>query len=223
MQKYGPVHRHQRRIYHFLLKLIQDRKPKSVLDIGCGSGDNLCFIKRLFPSIKVFGIDITDVPLKIARQVIPNGTFWTDDIQELKAPRETYDIVTFFEVIEHLQNDSIALSNIYKLTNKYLLLSTVGGMMREVEREIGHYRNYQLEQLNDMLGAVGFRVIKTVQWGFPFYSPIFRAIAANPHVVTFSYGRYGFHQRTACQLLYYLFFLNSWNKGDKIMILAEKI
>ena len=183
----------------------------------------MCFIKCLFPSIKVFGIDITDVPLKIARQVIPNGTFLTDDIQDLKATKGTYDLVTFFEIIEHLQNDSRALENIYKLTNKYLLLSTVGGKMREAEREIGHYRNYLLEQLNDMLGVVGFRVVKTVQWGFPFYSPIFRTIAANPQVVTFSYGKYEFRQKVACQLLYYLFFLNSWNKGDKIIIFAEKI
>jgi 2-polyprenyl-3-methyl-5-hydroxy-6-metoxy-1,4-benzoquinol methylase len=223
MQKYGPVHRHQRRIYRSLLRPLQNTQLESVLDVGCGTGDNLTFIKSIFPSIHVFGTDITDVPLKIAQDLIPEGKFWTDDIQNPQKTSGLFDLVTCFEVIEHIEDDRNALKNICKITNKYLLLSTPGGKMREVEREIGHFRNYKLKQLQETLESLGFRVVKAVQWGFPFYSPIFRTIAAKPQVVTFSYGRYNLQQKLACQLLYGLFFLNSWDKGDKIILLAEKV
>jgi len=222
MQKYGPVHRHQRRVYRSLLRSIQNTKLESVLDVGCGTGDNLIFIKSILPSLKVFGTDITNVPLKIAQERIPDGKFWTDDIQNPNKTSGKFDLVTCFEVIEHIEDDRNALKNISRITNKYLLLSTPGGKMREVERDIGHYRNYEVKQLSEMLETFGFQVAKTVQWGFPFYSPIFRNIAANPQVVTFSYGRYSLQQKLACQILYGLYFLNSWNKGDKIILLAEK-
>src|SRR6266446_9256902 len=150
MQKYGPVHRHQRRVYRFLLRSIQNITVESVLDVGCGTADNLMFIKTIFPSIKVFGMDITDVPLKIAQNRIPGGKFWTDDIQNPKRTAGLFDLVTCFEVIEHLEDDRNALKNISRITNKYLLLSTPGGRMREVEREIGHYRNYEVKQLREM-------------------------------------------------------------------------
>ncbi len=222
MQKYGPVHRHQRRIYRLLLKSVQNVQFETVLDVGCGTGDNLMFIKSIFPSMMAFGIDITEAALKVARERIHGGRFWIDDIQNPKQINSRFDLVIFLEVIEHLENDLKALENISKITNKYLLLSTVGGRMREVEREIGHYRNYGVRQLNDMLDSVGFRQKKTIQWGFPLYSPVFRAIAARPQVVSLSYGKYSLQQKLLCQFLYFLYFLNSWNKGDKIIILAEK-
>ena len=222
MQKYGPVHRHQRRIYRLLLKSVQNVPFESVLDVGCGTGDNLVFIKSIFPSMEASGIDIAETPLKVARERIHDGRFWIDDIQNPKQIKSRFDLVTFLDVIEHLEDDMKALENISKITNKYLLLSTLGGRMREVEREIGHYRNYGVSRLNDMLESVGFRQKKTVQWGFPLYSPVFRAIAASPRVVTLSYGKYNLRQKLLCQFLYFLYFLNSWNKGDKIIILAEK-
>jgi S-adenosylmethionine-diacylgycerolhomoserine-N-methlytransferase len=64
------MYRRQRHIYdgtrrYYLLgrdQLIENLKPEanaSVLEIGCGTGRNLVQAARLFPAIKLFGIDIS--------------------------------------------------------------------------------------------------------------------------------------------------------------------
>ena len=222
MQTHGPVHRHQRRIYRALLNSVRHVRIDSVLDVGAGAGENLLFIRSLFPSIRVCGMDISDVPLQAARWAIPDGCFWTGDIQSPQDAVGRCDLVTLFEVIEHLEQDRKALKNIHAITNKYLLLSTVCGAMRPVECDIGHLRNYHPAQLTNLLDDVGFRVLRIVQWGFPFYSPLFRTLSMNPTITKFSYGRYGLRQRLACHVLYGLYFMNSWNRGDKLIVLAEK-
>ena len=94
--------------------------------------------------------------------------------------------------------------------------------MREGEREIGHVRNYRRGELREKMIRAGLTPVRVVEWGFPFYSPLFRSGVAGTRSEALSYGQYGSGRRLLCQGLYALFLLNSWRRGDKVFILAEK-
>src|SRR5262249_25614142 len=134
---------------------------------------------------------------------------------------EKFDVIVCSEVLEHIPEDVAALENICRMTGKYLVISTVQGRMRRFEpEEVGHVRNYASGELVRKVEQSGFNVVKVVEWGFPFYSPIYR----NFLELTGSKGttgEFGLIRRILSEAIYYLFMLNSSRHGDEIFVLAE--
>jgi 2-polyprenyl-3-methyl-5-hydroxy-6-metoxy-1,4-benzoquinol methylase len=221
MQRYGPTHRHRRRIFGELLKSIPAAGIHTLADIGCGEGSNLAFFAQKYPQAQPFGFDVSQTALDRARRVLPRATFELLDVVQRRAA-QTFDLVTCAEVVEHLPDDVTALRNIYAMTRHYALFSTVQGRFREWEKSIGHVRSYAPGELQRKLASVGFRIVKLVQWGFPFYSPLYRDLFTVGSVEGISHGRYGFGKKLACQVLYAVFALNRHDHGDVIFALVEK-
>ena len=157
--------------------------------------------------------------IELARRRVPDGDFRVLDITRISLDTK-YDLVVCSEVLEHIPNDVIAIQNIRKMTNKYLLVSTPQGRMREFEKHIGHIRNYAPGELVNKIQLSGFTVVSIVEWGFPFYSPLYR----NFLDLTGSKGttgEFGPFRKLLAKLIYLLFLLNSSKRGDEIFVLAK--
>ncbi|MFN8570046.1 MAG: class I SAM-dependent methyltransferase [Kouleothrix sp.] len=218
MKKYGPMSRHIRRN---IKQLIRPLQFETVLDVGCGQGSFLNELKAEFPRIKPFGTDISPSAVELARRKVPAGAFWVLDATKEHLP-ERYDVVVCSEVLEHIPDDLAALRHIAAMTGKYLVISTVQGRMRRFEPEqVGHVRNYAPGELVHKVEQSGLRVRKVVEWGFPFYSPLYRDFLdmTNSQGTT---GEFGFGRKLLSQLIYGLFTLNSSRRGDEIFVLAER-
>ena len=170
MKTYGPFSRHGRRI---LKEMIRPLDFRSVLDVGCGQGAFLQELQSELPHIEVHGIDISSSAVELARKRVANGRFSMLDITT-KFLEEKCDLVVCSEVVEHIPDDVLALQNLRRMTGKYLLISTPQGRMREFEKQVGHVRNYAPGELVKKITANGFTVRSVVEWGFPFYSPLYR-------------------------------------------------
>ena len=215
VQSYGPFHRHLRRI---IKDMIRPLKFNSVLDVGCGQGSFLTELKLNFPHIVPNGIDISSSALALARQRLPDGNFSALDISE-KSLDEKYDLVVCSEVLEHIPDDVSAIANLRQMTKNYLLVTTPQGRMRQFETQIGHVRNYSRGELVAKLESNGFAVLSVVQWGFPFYSPLYR------NFLNFTGGKgttgeFGPFRKVIAKIIYMLFLLNSSTRGDEIFVLA---
>jgi SAM-dependent methyltransferase len=215
VQSYGPFHRHLRRIIKDMIRAL---KFESVLDVGCGQGSFLAELKSNFPHIVPNGVDISSSALTLARQRLPDGKFWALDISE-KSLDEKCDLVVCSEVLEHIPDDVSAIQNLRKMTKNYLLVSTPQGRMRQFERQIGHVRNYSRGELVTKLESSGFAILSVVQWGFPFYSPLYR------NFLDFTGGKgttgeFGPFRKLIAKLIYLLFSLNSSKRGDELFVLA---
>ena len=217
MKKYGPMSRHQRRL---IRKLARPLRFESVLDVGCGQGSLLLELMAEHPGIEPHGVDISQSALDFARRKVPNGTFQLLDLVHEAIPR-TYDLVICSEVLEHIVEDVEAMKNLEKMTGGHLIVTTVQGRMRKFEAgEVGHVRNYQRGELVDKLRTAGFDIIRSVDWGFPFYSPLYR----NYLEMTGSRGttgEFGAGRRLLATAVYYLFHLNLPVWGDEIVVLAR--
>ncbi|MGE5215322.1 MAG: class I SAM-dependent methyltransferase [Nitrospirota bacterium] len=215
MKKYGPFSRHLRRI---IKNMIRPLNFKSVLDVGCGQGSFLQELQSEFPNIKPYGIDISSSAVQLARSRLPGGRFWVMDITDDSLDQQC-DLVVCSEVLEHIPDDIGALQNLRKVTGKYLLISTPQGRMRRFETQVGHVRNYASGELVSKVEAAGFAVLSVVEWGFPFYSPLYRNLLdlIGSKGTT---GEFGSFRKLIAKLIYLLFSLNSSRRGDEIFVLA---
>ncbi len=218
MKKYGPMARH---IRSNIKRLIRPLEFRTVLDVGCGQGSFLAELQSEYPHIKTYGTDISPSAITLAKAKVSNGQFTVLDAAT-DYLEDKFDLVVCSEVLEHIPDDVAALKNIAQMTGKYLVISTVQGRMRKLEPEAwGHVRNYARGELVKKVEQSGLRVIKVVEWGFPFYSPLYRDFInlINAQGTT---GSYGLPQKVLAIILYNVFRLNSSRRGDEIFVLAEQ-
>jgi len=218
LQKHGPVHRHMRMLF---LKLLSQLRYESVVDVGCGSGDNLLILSHNKKLKRLVGIDISEEAIKNAFKKI-HAEYKVLDIQK-EFIYEKFDMVFCSFLIEHVEDDDSTLTNLANMCRKYLFISTIQGdydAYKEWEEKMGHVRNYRVGELEEKLKQRGFRILKRIQWGFPFYSPIVRKLQLlNPNV---GVGKYDMKTKAIASILNLLYYLNSSSKGDVLVILAVK-
>ena len=91
-------------------------KGNSILDVGCGNGE---FTKYFFKKYKeVYGIDISETALKLARQKkIIAKQVDLDNSTKLPFESEFFDTIVCTEVLEHLVSFQSVFKLFYKILN----------------------------------------------------------------------------------------------------------
>jgi ubiquinone/menaquinone biosynthesis C-methylase UbiE len=51
------------------------RKPKTILEFGCGTGANIPHLQFYFPNANFFGYDISEKSLEVATKLCPSSIF----------------------------------------------------------------------------------------------------------------------------------------------------
>jgi len=215
IQRFGPVHRH---IAEDLVRTVSTLSVKSVLDAGCGSGDNLAALAAL-KRYELTGVDISREAISLAGLRVPSAKLYCLDIQHEALP-EKFDLVISIQVVEHLLDDIAAFKSIASMARNYVFISTIAGSMRPSEIAIGHIRNYSSIELQRKLESAGLEVLRISRWGFPFYSPLYRSLVelfpGGPPA-----GPMGSLSRLIASMLYYIYKLNLTNRGDVLSALAR--
>jgi len=215
LQQHGPVHRH---LLRQLIRIVWPLSVRTVLDVGCGSGEHLSALAAL-GKYDLTGMDVSPVALELAKRKVPSARLVQLDI-ERDHLSEQFDLVMSLQVVEHLMDDVAALRHMAHMTRSYALISTLLGRMRPSERAIGHVRNYSTDELRRKLKSAGLEVLTITGWGFPLYSPIYRSLTEHlpggPPT-----GPMGPLSRLAAWMLYYLYWLNWPGRGDVVSVLAR--
>jgi 2-polyprenyl-3-methyl-5-hydroxy-6-metoxy-1,4-benzoquinol methylase len=215
-QRHGPAHRRQREA---LIKLIGELGVRTVLDVGCGSGDNLAALAQVMPHLVLSGTDISREALALAARRVPEASFKQMDAQKERLD-ERFDLVLCSQVVEHLVDDLAAFRNLALMAKNWVVVATMRGRMRRSELTIGHYRNYSDVELRAKAESAGLEVVDIFGWGFPFYSPLYRtAIEWFPSGPP--EGNMGIAQRSIANFLYHLYALNIPRRGDVVTMLAR--
>lgn len=213
------------------LKLMRPVSPSSVADLGCGSGDLLCEVRRAFPKARLCGIDLS--PRLIGANIEHcRDTIWRAMDLDVDADFEqallgAFDVVIASEIIEHVEHPDIFLGNALKLARPgggMLLLSTQSGRMWETERQVGHRRHFSREEMRELLEAAGWRVERVWNEGCPFHDLAKRAANVRPGKTMKAYSErpYGFFQKLVCLLLRVAYAFNSRKKGAQLFAVARR-
>lgn len=106
-----------------LLSYLQRINPKTILDVGCGEGFTLEFLKKNRVGDSLEGIDSLDEAIDLGKKLHTDLKLKKGDIYKLDYKNNSFDVVICTEVLEHLTNPSEALFELKRVTRKYLLLS----------------------------------------------------------------------------------------------------
>ncbi len=117
-----------------ILKRIIPRKLKGkrILDIGCGTGIWAEYFYR--KGAEVYGIDISEKMLEMARKRVPKGKFYLGDVTKIPFQNEFFDIVFCSLVLSHVKDLKKAIREIHRVLEKNGIL-IISDMHPEVTRK----------------------------------------------------------------------------------------
>ena len=223
---YGPASRWLRWLIRLNLEQLPSDAIHRALDVGCGQGTTTAMIAELLPSADVLGIDFSETGIAAARRayVARNLGFEVDPQSDRLHPA-AFELVTCFEVLEHVEDWEALLQRISTASRRYVMLSFPTGRMRAFEPGVGHVRNFSRGEVEAFMQREGFAVRNVYYAGFPFYSPLYRDFcnlmdAGNSG---FAAGRYDWRQRAVSAFLFGLFrFFSLKRVGDQFCGLFER-
>lgn len=95
-----------------------NRNFNRILDVGCGQGRGLSFIKEQLGIKEAFGLDIRNNALKDIEKFGVKGYCLDLDSEKFPFEDEYFDIIISVEVIEHLYNPDLYLSEIFRVLKR---------------------------------------------------------------------------------------------------------
>jgi SAM-dependent methyltransferase len=129
---------------------------EAVLDAGCGTGHNVGVLGTFG---RVVGADINPQAVRVARRRGVDAH--CASVEQLPFSSEQFDFVACLDVLEHVQDDAAALSELRRVTRPGgVLVLTVPAwpaLFGEHDRAAGHLRRYRAQDLLDVSAVAGWR------------------------------------------------------------------
>lgn len=149
------------------------KKKKKILDVGCGTGTMLNYLAQ---HGQVEGIDNSKKAVAFCRQRGFKNTC-LGDAQKLPFSDNSFDLVTAFDTLEHIEDDQIALKEFYRvLRPNGLILMTVPALpiiWSSHDVIHCHFRRYKLANLKKKLKVAKFEPTKTTYINSLLFLPAF--------------------------------------------------
>lgn len=207
--KHNPGVLHRRRLLSNLLRSI---RFDSLLDVGCGDGQNLLWLRSILPShVRFHGVDISGETIRANRQRLPFASFDVLDLAANPLPQR-FDAVLCTEVIEHMDDQPTALKNLAAMVapRGHLLLTCPTGKIHATERSFGHVHHPSPAELRKLIEGAGLRVMSIENWGWPLYLAMKYATNVDPDFAlkNFANKEYSLSAKLVSRALYLGNFLN---------------
>lgn len=91
VERYMDVDRYKDSLDRFYTLLKPEQK--NILDLGCGPGNLSHYLMQKNPLLKVFGIDLSENMIRIAKEFNPKGEFQIGDVRKIKVEGKKLDAV----------------------------------------------------------------------------------------------------------------------------------
>lgn len=145
------------------------RKAKCVAEIGCGNGVVQRQIEEHY-GLPVAGFDLNEFALK--KNVSRLSPVYCYDIHHRSQEfHHKFDLVVFFDVLEHIDDESGFLQSIkYHLKPSGALVINVPAhqaLYSKYDEAAGHVRRYSIRSLKAALQKNGMRIRSFTYWGLP--------------------------------------------------------
>jgi SAM-dependent methyltransferase len=150
---------------------VTDRRPR-ILDVGCGTGANLLMLSQYG---EAEGVDISEDALAFCRERgldhVRQGAG-----EELPYDENSFDLVTAFDVVEHMDDDLAGLREMFRVLrpggHALIFVPTfmfLWGLQDDVSN---HRRRYRLPELRRVLEQAGFEIERSSYANITFFLPI---------------------------------------------------
>lgn len=147
----------------------------SLLDIGCGVGHLLYRAGR--KGMHAIGLEINLGLIKLSKELYSNQVeIYAANAEELNKVSGQFDTITIIDVLEHVKEDGVFLGQIAQKINPsgrlIVVVPAYQFLYCKRDKQMGHFRRYSREKLQQKLEAKGFEVLEMRYWnviGFLVY------------------------------------------------------
>jgi ubiquinone/menaquinone biosynthesis C-methylase UbiE len=161
-----------------LKQLLEKQPPQHLLDMGCGTGQTLLFLKKQFPRSTLHGIDFSPLAVSLAKghklKNIRRGRG-----EKLPYQNNSFDTVLMLDVIEHIKDDLAAVKEAKRVLKPggKLIITTpaLQFIWSDHDSNQGHYRRYTRRQMRSLARRAGLRISFVSYFNF-FLSPLIIAV-----------------------------------------------
>lgn len=148
-------------IRRLLAELLGSREELRILDLGCGDGYTAAHLFQGRPGARIDAVDINLTPAQID---LFSGRYphlrFHSSLTAL--PRQEYDLITLFDVLEHLQDDRAFLAELagYLRPGGQIVITVPAfpALFSAHDRFLRHFRRYTRRQLQQVVAATGLAI-----------------------------------------------------------------
>jgi len=143
--------------------------PESVLEFGCGSGEMLAMARSSFPRAKLYGIDLSERMIDMAKQRLGDATLICGSDDRLEDWRPPVDLVLAVDILEHLV-DPVKVARALGKAGRWVALWIpierrvirlgISKQKTGIEHLSGHIHFWTLEESRRLLRAAGLRILE---------------------------------------------------------------
>jgi len=164
---------YRRRLVAHLIEAAGGMRGEAALDIGCGTGGNLPFLKKYCATVS--GLDLSEDAIALAHKKFPHGDFRCGDLnrlRELYSPR-SFDLISDFNVLYHswVKSDLQSVLDVYELLRPggvFIATEPAFSILRRAHDVIDQgARRYTLGQLKRMLEEADFLDVRGTYFNLP--------------------------------------------------------
>lgn len=156
-----------------LKQSINRKRNLKILDIGCGTGETLTFLKNYLDSPKLYGIDSSPTAIKFA-QSRGHCNISKVDAKKLNFKDSTFDYILLLDVIEHIKDDiSVLIEANRVLKNNGKIIITAPALKfiwSKHDTSQGHYRRYVRRRIRKISLKANLKIKRISYFNF-FLSP----------------------------------------------------
>ena len=154
-----------------ICRQVTDRRPR-ILDVGCGTGANLLLLSKYG---QAEGVDVSEDALAFCRERgLEKVTLGAGE--EMPYEDGTFDLVTAFDVVEHMDDDLAGLREFRRVLRpggRVLLFVPTFMFLWGLQDEVSnHRRRYRLPELRRVLEQAGFEIERSTYANITFFLPI---------------------------------------------------
>ena len=167
------------RFFSSLVSLAKPLNPKKVLDAGCGEGFSLNKLIINNVGEELEGIENSKEAIALGKKLFPKAKIKLGSVYDLPYETNYFDLVLCTEVLEHLENPQKALSEIIRVSKKYIILSVpnepffrlanflAGKYIKSFGNSPGHINHWNLFSFQRFIKKQNLK-IKNIKFPFPW-------------------------------------------------------
>lgn len=171
----------KRRLIRQLVRYSNHTSLPTLLDVGCGTGR---LMADLSDCAKCIGVDasLRAVQLAEAKNLIAKlGT-----ATKLPFPNQSFDFVVMSDVLEHIDDDTLALNEVFRVLNStgHVIITVPAHplLYGTHDRALSHVRRYDKLELKKLINQAGFGIKKLTPTNMLLLLPaIIQKLVENPH------------------------------------------
>lgn len=141
-------------------------KPKTVAEVGCGAGEILLGLKKIFRKTDFTGYEISPQAYKICkRKTTPSLHFVLGDFAET---RERVDVLLLIDIIEHVEDVYAFLRSVHPRANQTILHIPLDLSVQSLwrlkpllnyRRRAGHIHSFTKDTALALLRETGYEIV----------------------------------------------------------------